>query len=883
MRMHATPLRRWTCSWERLSKSEDTGRNAKKEKHGSISDKKNCTFKPKITKWKGGETKEADEDDEKPDRTEMILQFVKRQDASTRSDRTSKDYAQKKRDYNLRLDRLQCRSCGSFQSYDEFLEKRMKCPADFCEHGEFYQPQVVFNRDVLNSYKQMIRSACSAKGETNLEQIRVIEEKMKSLEPSEKAIVQRLLREALDKNMTEEQRLERKAKASYDKQKQMTQDKERQEMKIKMIEETRKKQAEKIAAVNKAEQKKGATSLRKVRVAHRLPTLKSFAVLLICSSRVFFFFVIQHRALTTTLVLASADAAQVYDKESGQVITVEYNYEQPICKYLPAKSELKDPDNPDSVIEFETVSKVPYYDDESRRYWDGPIELEDEGRAHYTKKDFFLRLEEDNERRKVNNNAAADKHLGKFGTIYKAKNLKKQLNKESSVNEELAQAVEDRDLMGLRRSIHKAGTLNTALVSEELKLAVKTERDLCQELKLLKEGKEAVAKEDMDGVNDWLKKVKSGHKKKLNAIKFKLRRLEKVENHIKETKEKDDPRNEDPRFDDWLEKVEKRREILENERDAAEANSEKSEEVEKMQEDLESSKAVMDKLKSAMRELNLEDVSELLEEAINMHSVSDDAEKAERARENFFLRLKKDVSKLHKRLWDEATVLKNRKSKGYQHYSGEGNIEEDLYDIEFADGSVMTRVKRGMLKSAAPGDNDYDSDDDGESKEEEESDEESGGTMDSHFKPKRKIFRPQLFSIKSKVLVRRAENYPAPNKYSIFRKDDLKCAPVTIRKLNRRINAIKNFLNGTSKFPKNARKKAWRESYMKASAEDDDEEKEKILRRFLESPLRPLLWAYEKQKRELVAAMKHSNMEADMKELEEEKGAGSDSEDDEDY
>jgi len=105
--------------------------------------------------------------------------------------------------------------------------------------------------------------------------------------------------------------------------------------------------------------------------------------------------------------------------------------------------------------------------------------------------------------------------LGKLGTIYRAKGVRSRLEKEANLNEKLADAVEVRDLNQLRRCIHEAGSMAPPLVSDELRLAIKTERDLCEEHVLLKEGKDAVKKEDMDGVNDWLKKVKSRQRKKV--------------------------------------------------------------------------------------------------------------------------------------------------------------------------------------------------------------------------------------------------------------------------------------------------------------------------------------------------------------------------------
>lgn len=66
-------------SWERLSQPEPV---RKSKEHGNMNDNRNCTFKPNIKKWKGGEQKEDDEDDvKKADPVEKLIQFVKRQDA----------------------------------------------------------------------------------------------------------------------------------------------------------------------------------------------------------------------------------------------------------------------------------------------------------------------------------------------------------------------------------------------------------------------------------------------------------------------------------------------------------------------------------------------------------------------------------------------------------------------------------------------------------------------------------------------------------------------------------------------------------------------------------------------------------------------------------
>ena len=382
--------------------------------------------------------------------------------------------------------------------------------------------------------------------------------------------------------------------------------------------------------------------------------------------------------------------------------------------------------------------------------------------------------------------------------------------------------------MQIRRCIHEAGTLHTPLNSEELRLAIKTERDLCEEHSLLKEGKEAVKKEDMDGVNDWLKKVKSRQRKKLEGIKFKLKRLEKTEKHIEETK------SGDPKFQEWMESLTTRREVLEREKDAVTASEEKNEEVAVMREKLEGDKDILDRLKSAMREKNLEDVTAVLGEALDagLHLLS---ENSARADGNFFSRLEKDVARLHERLWEGGRVVKRH----------EGGVDsEDRYDIEFEDGVVLVRVKRSVLRKwkgrAGGGDEGDEEEDEDEEEEEEEDEDEEGKEGDMYKKPKKSVF-----AVGVKVLARRPEQNPGPTKYTVFRAEDPRCGPVILKKLDRRLRAIGSYLDG---HPSDKR-----------------------------SPLTPLLYAYARQRREFLEMMEHSNLK-----WEEEKGEGKDGDGDSD-
>jgi len=72
-------------SWERLStpvsRSDDQIARKLKglNKYGSADDAKNCTFQPRCKGWKGGESKEPEEDDQ-PANEDVLRVFVRRQD-----------------------------------------------------------------------------------------------------------------------------------------------------------------------------------------------------------------------------------------------------------------------------------------------------------------------------------------------------------------------------------------------------------------------------------------------------------------------------------------------------------------------------------------------------------------------------------------------------------------------------------------------------------------------------------------------------------------------------------------------------------------------------------------------------------------------------------
>jgi len=777
-------------SWERLStpvsRSDDQIARKLKglNKYGSADDAKNCTFQPRCKGWKGGESKEPEEDDQ-PANEDVLRVFVRRQDNWTKVTRKGKEFEREKRDYELRLDRWQCRNCGTFQAYSEYLKKELRCPADICGHPQqYYQPQEVFNRDVFTKIRKLVDSAYGDEGEVDDDIVAEVNEKMKGLEPSEKCVVERYMRDVHESKMTDEQKEAKAEELKYLKQKKLDDAKAEREYKERMIKLAIEKSNNEQEAIAKAAADIHGVSLRKI-----------------------------------------------YDKEEKKVIDVEYNWDQPVYKVYETTAEVTNPDNEEEVVEVPTTVKVPFYEDDDgnpiKKYWSGPQSLVDDGEAMFSKEEFFERLEDDNTKRKIKAKNNEDKNLGKIGTINKARMVKKQLEREAIINEKLSEAVEARDLMQIRRGIHEAGTLNVPLNSAELKLAIKTERDLLEEIALLKAGQEAVAKEDMDGVNTWLKQVKHRKRTKLESIKFRLRRLDRTERYINES------RQDDPKFDEWVEDLSNRREQLEREREAVLASSEKNEEVGEMREKLETDKDVLDRLKNAMREKNLEMVVEVLEEAeeLGLHLLPSSNARADGG---FFERLERDSKKRKGRVWGTAKVIAVHANYGLA----------ETYDIEFDDGVFQEGVKRAALYQEGDGEEGEDYDEEGENEEEEEGESEEKFAL----KPR----KPPI-KVGAVVTARRTRgpgiDIPASNQYNIFRAEDVNCAPVILRKLNRRLRAISKYLE---KHPKDKK-----------------------------SPLMSQMFAYARQRKTIIEMCEYARV--DISQAEEKKEGDSSDDDDDDF
>ena len=219
---------------------------------------------------------------------------MKRQDASTRSDRADKDYAQKKRDYELRLDRLQCRNCGTFQSYDEFIDKRTKCPADICETGFYYAPQQVFNRDLVGDFKKLINKALAEfaeEGKIDEEAMAEIDQMKLGLEPSEKAIVDKMLK--LKKKELNPNLVKQKA----------DQTKKMKEVALQEENEKKAKREEMIKLTIEAKEKEVQDTLQ------------------------------------SEMDRKARSVRRMFDKESRQVVDVVFEYDQPVGKLVPAPAD----------------------------------------------------------------------------------------------------------------------------------------------------------------------------------------------------------------------------------------------------------------------------------------------------------------------------------------------------------------------------------------------------------------------------------------------------------------------------------------------------------------------------------------------------------------
>jgi len=851
-------------SWERLSQPEAV---RKSSEHGAFDDNRNCTFKPKIKKWKGGEQKEDDDDDDKkkPDPVEKLIQFVKRQDASTMNDRKDKKYAIAAKAYNLRLDKWQCRNCGTEQSYDEYIEKRFKCPADMCEHGSFYQPKVVFLRDRIGDFKRIIREAYTQEEDglvINKEKVDEMDKMLKGLEPSEKAVVEKMAREAREKLMSEEQKTVRDKKIKDAKDASelaRLEEKAKKELLIKLTLEEKEKSLQETL---KMEQDRKGISVRKM-----------------------------------------------FDKSNRKVVEVVFHYDQPVGKLVSAEDDenddatedgsmsskskkaltinskvipwvpngtvpsdidrgnghvaytlqkfVKKPDPRDAKAKdeifeaFGVLSKddkpnekvqVKFYRDEyGDRYWG-----EDENSTPFYEINneektgpFFERLEKDIQIRDSKAKTNEDKNLGKLGTIFKARSVIKQLEQEEEVNGKLADAIEERDLQVLRRVIHEANALRVPLQSEKLKQAVKLERELTNVNKLLKEGNSAIKSGDVDEVKAWQRKFAKQKFIKRNSLKVAWKKNKVTMDHLKATK------SNHPRFEEWETALEDKREFLRAEYSTIEGDQ--NEKIDELQEDMEEDNSIMNDIKEAMRMKDLEGVSAALDRALDkgLHLLSGNKNRVEGS---FFSRLRDDVEKRDKRMWVKVKVLKVYPDRS-------------VYDVELQDGSeaVLHAVKHGLLRKYKGGDDGEEGEDEDVEEEEEEEEEEYGSDEEDEKGDNDKFYqkkKPPMHKENAMLMARRPEVRPAPTDYNVFREEDPRCGPVIIKKLNRRMEAIRHFLNNP-KFPDSR----------SASGKPKP------------NPLRNLMYAYYKQKKQVEEMMRASNLRID--DLEEEKKKEKDDSDEE--
>jgi hypothetical protein len=347
-------------SWERLSQPVPV---RKSKEFGNRDDMKNCTFTPKITVWKGSEDakEEEPEDGAKVDVTARVMKFVRQQDSKTRKTRQEKEKAVLKRDYDARLNRLQCPNCGTYQSYDEFIEKRTKCPADFCAAGSWYKPQTVFNRESLPTVKRLIKKTYGdEKGdEINLEAQAAIFKMIRGFEPSEKAVVERLMREAAEDNMTDIQKQARDARVKAEK----LARKEAEKAKIAEREKFIKMQLD----AKRTEELELENKLQEDRALWRRK---------------------MHSANTLDGILKGR--FEGVSKGLPKAMVVEYSYSQPVNKIVERKEEVDDPDDPDGLpIEVTVERKEKYYDD------DDDDDEEDGGGARSRQANFFARLADD--------------------------------------------------------------------------------------------------------------------------------------------------------------------------------------------------------------------------------------------------------------------------------------------------------------------------------------------------------------------------------------------------------------------------------------------------------------------------------------------------------
>lgn len=114
---------------------------SKNKPFGKESERANCTFKPSRSKAAQSAMKNPDcgydfiqDKEEEVGGQYKLNAFLKNQEIKEKHRRGKKDKDYKEACYNDKLDKLRCPNCGNPQSYDEFMEKRMRCPGDICNN-----------------------------------------------------------------------------------------------------------------------------------------------------------------------------------------------------------------------------------------------------------------------------------------------------------------------------------------------------------------------------------------------------------------------------------------------------------------------------------------------------------------------------------------------------------------------------------------------------------------------------------------------------------------------------------------------------------------------------------------------------------------------------
>jgi hypothetical protein len=96
-------------------------------KYSTLSDAKECTFRPCIAGKAHAKKKRGGEDDDGP-KEDAKYGFISRQEAEERNRRENLTFEMGKAKYDALIDKKACPECGAKQSYDEVKEKRKVCP-----------------------------------------------------------------------------------------------------------------------------------------------------------------------------------------------------------------------------------------------------------------------------------------------------------------------------------------------------------------------------------------------------------------------------------------------------------------------------------------------------------------------------------------------------------------------------------------------------------------------------------------------------------------------------------------------------------------------------------------------------------------------------------